>query len=431
MWLLLIILLECLNIASSQENTTVTDDLQGGLENTTIPTIREDILTLLLMGDTQFHFPCEEDNVQCKLVSKRPRSRFFLNSRLEFIEGIEVNETLRQGRDSCTKIESRFANRVQRQALDALISSLDYKPAALVINGDLTDFGHLHQLHEFRQVWYNNFPIPFILGLGNHDYQNNINDCALNFCAHTMLSWYADYVKNMSIVADIQRKTVKFDVEFTGSLAYTERVCSTSEKLCVFVIQLNNAIDYNVEFSSLFVKWNISSPMKYLHNELNLLGSTSLPILLNMHQCESIHIHKIKMMLRRWMSTVKKTFESNHRVPRIGAFYAHMHQRHEVTLECIEGYKVPFVYIGSVPNNRFSKFDMTATTATITGYKARDSLMHNGEILEKLETVDLWGPCTRTEHIRFEDHVTRKRRNFIRRTRNHMDKTLNASLRYL
>ncbi|KAF1747997.1 hypothetical protein GCK72_024464 [Caenorhabditis remanei] len=379
------------------------------------------------MGDTQFHFPCEEDNVQCKLVSKRPRSRFFLNSRLEFIDGVEVNETLRQGRDSCTKIESRFANRVQRQALDALISSMDYKPAALVINGDLTDFGHLHQLHEFRQVWYNNFPIPFILGLGNHDYQNNINDCALNFCAHTMLSWYTDYVKNMSLVADIQRKTVKFDVEFTGSLAYTETVCSSSRKLCAFVIQLNNAIDYNVEFSSLFVKWNISSPMKYLHNELNLLGSTSLPILLNMHQCESMHIHKIKMMLRRWMSTVKKSFESNHRVPRIGAFYAHMHQRHEVTLECIEGYKVPFVYIGSVPNNRFTKFDMTASTATITGYKARDSLMYNGEILEQLETVDLWGPCVRTEHFRFEDHVTRKRRDFIRRNRNQADFSSDAS----
>ncbi|EGT30157.1 hypothetical protein CAEBREN_08482 [Caenorhabditis brenneri] len=415
----------------AEENITNIDNLQEGLENATLPSPPDDILTLLLMGDTQFHFPCEEDNVQCKLVSKRPRSRFFLNNRLEFIEGIQVNETLRQGRDLCTKIESRFANRVQRQALDALISSLDYKPAALIINGDLTDFGHLHQLHEFRQVWYNNFPIPFILGLGNHDYQNNIDDCALNFCAHTMLSWYTDYVKNMSIIADITRKTVKFDVEFSGSLAYTERLCSSQGKNCVFVIQLNNAIDYNVEFSSLFVKWNLSSPMKYLRKELDLLGSTSLPILLNMHQCESMHIHKIKMMLRRWMSSVKKSFELNHRVPRIGAFYAHMHQRHEVTLECIEGYKVPFVYIGSVPNNRFTQFDLNSTSATITGYKARDSLMHNGEILEKLETVDLWGPCVRTEYVRFEDHITRKRRNFIRKTRQQVDKATDANMWYL
>ncbi|CAO4385523.1 unnamed protein product [Caenorhabditis nigoni] len=431
MWLFSLLLLFFSNYVRCQDNTTSTDELQEGLNISTISSPPKDVLTLLLMGDTQFHFPCEEDNVQCKMVSKRPRSRFFLNSRLEFIYGVEVNETLRQGRDLCTKIESRFANRVQRQALDALISSLDYKPAALVINGDLTDFGHLHQLHEFRQVWYNNFPIPFILGLGNHDYQNNIDDCALNFCAHTMLSWYADYVKNMSLIADIQRKTVNFDVEFTGSLAYTERVCSGSGKLCAYIIQLNNAIDYNVQFSSLFVKWNISSPMKYLHNELNLLGSTSLPILLNMHQCESMHIHKIRMMLKRWMSNVKTIFESNQRVPKIGAFYAHMHQRHEVSLECIEGYKVPFVYIGSVPNNRFSKFDMNSTTATITGYKARDSLMHNGEILEELETVELWGPCTRNEIIRFEDHSTRKRRNFIRKTRNQMDKTANSESEFL
>lgn len=57
---------------------------------------------------------------------------------------------MRQGKESTTTLESRFANRVQRQALDALIGSMDYKPAALIINGDLTDFGHLHQLHEFR-----------------------------------------------------------------------------------------------------------------------------------------------------------------------------------------------------------------------------------------------------------------------------------------
>ncbi|CAI2357145.1 unnamed protein product [Caenorhabditis sp. 36 PRJEB53466] len=379
--------------------------------------VTDDILTLFLMGDTQFHFPCEEDNVQCKLASKRPRTLFHLDSRLEFLPGVEVNETLRLGKESCTKIESRFANRVQRQALDALIKSMDYKPAALIINGDLTDFGHLHQLNEFRQYWYNNFSIPFLLGLGNHDYQNNINDCALNFCAHTMLSWYTEYVKNHSLVADIERKTVKFDVQFTGSLAYTERICSASGKRCAFVIQLNNAVDYSVSFTSLFVKWNLSSPMKYVHKELDLLGSTSLPILLNMHKCENMHIHKVKMMLTRWLAGVKATSESNQKVPRVGVFYAHMHQRHEVHIHCIEGYKVPFVYVGSVPNNRFSVFNFNGTSATITGYKARDNLFHDGELLEKLETVDLWGPCESSEHVIFADHVTRKRWLHIRNIR--------------
>uniref|UniRef100_A0A8R1DV50 Metallophos domain-containing protein n=2 Tax=Caenorhabditis japonica TaxID=281687 RepID=A0A8R1DV50_CAEJA len=376
-----------------------------------------DILTLLLMGDTQFHFPCEEDNVQCKLASKRPRAFFQLDNRLEFQPGTLVNETLRQGKESCIRIESRFANRVQRQALDLLISSLDQKPAALIINGDLTDFGHHHQLQEFRQFWYNNFSIPFLLGLGNHDYENNINDCALNFCAHTMLSWYAEYVKNRSLVADIERKTINFDVEFSGSLAYTERVCSSSGKTCAFVIQLNNAIDYSVSFSSVFVQWNLTSPMKYVHNELNLLKGTSLPILLNMHKCENIHIHKVKMMLTRWLAGIKTELESNKKMPRVGVFYAHMHQRHEVHLHCIQGIKVPFVYVGSVPNNRFSKFDFNGVNGTVTGYKARDSLLHNGEILEKLETIDLWGPCDSNEHYIFADHVTRKRWLHLRKSR--------------
>eukprot|EP00081_Caenorhabditis_elegans_P002948 NP_001033532.1 Uncharacterized protein CELE_C41G11.1 [Caenorhabditis elegans] len=386
-------------------------------------TITEEILTFLLMGDTQFHFPCEQDNVQCKHVSKKNRARFFLDNELEFLPGVEVNETVRQGKESTTTLESRFANRVQRQALDALIGSMDYKPAALIINGDLTDFGHLHQLHEFRKVWYDNFPIPLLLGLGNHDYDNNVNDCVLNFCAHTMLSWYTDYVKNHSIVADITRKPVNMDVEYTGSLAYTERVCSKNGKMCAFVIQLNNAIDYNVTVSSLFVNWNLVPPIEYLSKELIILSNTSLPILVNLHQCSGTRSVKVKRMLNSWMLNMKATFKSNQKVPRLGVFYAHVHGRHEVVLECMGGYKIPFVYIGSVPNNRFSKLDITSLNATITGYKARDSLMHNGEMLEKLETVKLWGPCTGTETIRFEDHATRKRRNFIRRARNQAHKS--------
>lgn len=89
------------------------------------------------------------------VIDKTELSRNRLDfQRGEFPIGVSVNETMRQGREASTQLESRFANRVQRQALDALIGSMDYKPAALIINGDLTDFGHLHQLGEFRVTWW-------------------------------------------------------------------------------------------------------------------------------------------------------------------------------------------------------------------------------------------------------------------------------------
>lgn len=38
--------------------------------------------------------------------------------------------------------------------------------------------------------------------------------------------------------------------------------------------------------------------------------------------------------------------------PRIAVFFAHMHQLHQVKVQCFHGVSVPFVYVGSVPNNR-------------------------------------------------------------------------------
>lgn len=137
--------------------------------------------------------------------------------------------------------------------------------------------------------------------------------------------------------------------------------------MCAFVIQLNNAIDYNVTVSSLFVNWNLVPPIEYLSKELIILSvqgleilftqfqtfqNTSLPILVNLHQCSGTRSVKVKRMLNSWMLNMKATFKSNQKVPRLGVFYAHVHGRHEVVLECMGGYKIPFVYIGSVPNNR-------------------------------------------------------------------------------
>lgn len=168
----------------------------------------------------------------------------------------------------CIAIESRYANRIQRTAMEKMIEMQRYPPAGLVIDGDLTDYGHNPQLEEFKvrlnrnpprivpspsytihahkfplaalhkNVWWisigeydvrrsieciwrdckmkmmmtvplnrmsgksrsewmtlqtgwmKNFPIPIYPGLGNHDYQNNVNDCALNVCARNMLNWW-------------------------------------------------------------------------------------------------------------------------------------------------------------------------------------------------------------------------------------------------
>ncbi|CAI5455248.1 unnamed protein product [Caenorhabditis angaria] len=380
----------------------------------------DDILSLIVMGDPQFYFMCELDNVQCKHISKRCRVQYSLPISLEAAADEVFNATQKLGASVCIKMESRFANRVQREAMLRLVGEMDHKPAALVIDGDLTQFGHFDELATFKSHWYTDFPVPLLLGLGNHDYQNNVNDCAFNFCAHTMLSWYVDYVQNKSIQTDVRREVFNgLEVVYTGSLAYTERVCSTSRKNCAYLIQMNNALDYKTEFSSLFVRWNLSSPYEYVEKELDILKGTNLPILLNMHKCENIQSHKLKAVLDKFMRTIKSESEARNEIPKVGVFFAHMHQRHEVHLHCIHGVKVPFVYVGSVPNNRFSLIKINGTHATITGYKAKDNLMHKGDTIEHLGEYNLWGKCSFNEHYVFADKSTRQRWQHFQNTKRH------------
>ena len=48
----------------------------------------------------------------------------------------------------------------------------------IIINGDLTNYGHGWQLDTMKGYWNNSLPgTHFFMGLGNHDYENNINDC--------------------------------------------------------------------------------------------------------------------------------------------------------------------------------------------------------------------------------------------------------------
>ncbi|CAM3682519.1 metallophosphoesterase [Xenorhabdus thuongxuanensis] len=56
-----------------------------------------------------------------------------------------------------------------------------------IINGDMTEFGRQNTRDDFYLI-YNKLLFPFYFGLGNHDYQNNVNDCTE--------SWHFDFSKN-------------------------------------------------------------------------------------------------------------------------------------------------------------------------------------------------------------------------------------------
>lgn len=116
----------------------------------------------------------------------------------------------------------------------------------ILINGDLTDFGHggerMATQELFRRLAPTNGAPLFFPGLGNHDYGNNVNDCANNGCARDsvcdVLGWtyelkprFWDYHFN--------------EPEHNGSYGYAMDVGPDAT-----FVQLNDSPTYNVYFST-------------------------------------------------------------------------------------------------------------------------------------------------------------------------------------
>lgn len=82
-----------------------------------------------------------------------------------------------------------------------------------IINGDMTEFGRKQQRKDFYDIYYNTLNFPFYIGLGNHDYANNVGHCTAfgplfpsledpcsDFCAHTAVR---DMQNNIEIMAPV------------------------------------------------------------------------------------------------------------------------------------------------------------------------------------------------------------------------------------
>jgi len=89
--------------------------------------------------------------------------------------GLECSEE----KNNCKKLieadRDKAINSVN-SLIDIINSKQTNANAGLIINGDLTAFGHDDQLEDWRNL-VKKINMPVFQGLGNHDYQNNLNDC--------------------------------------------------------------------------------------------------------------------------------------------------------------------------------------------------------------------------------------------------------------
>ncbi|AZH00435.1 metallophosphoesterase [Proteus mirabilis] len=155
-----------------------------------------------------------------------------------------------------------------------------------IINGDLTEFGRRSQRESFRTLFAPS-PLGFntYVGLGNHDYQNNVGDCAepsnadysMNACArgmvfdmHYRIEEYRNYATSGNFRYDSS--------EYSGSKAYSWEYGD------IHFVQLQNYPTYHVVLDHWAASTiNVTDSIDWLEKDLIQARNRNKTIILNFH----------------------------------------------------------------------------------------------------------------------------------------------------
>lgn len=263
-----------------------------------------------------------------------------------------------------------------------LVRSGDYH-VPLIINGDMSDFGHGNERKAFRDkiklMGHADGPL-MLPGLGNHDYANNLNDCANNGCIRDAVCDHITWVES------IRNKStgVNFDHSYwrhengthmhRGSLSYSVDIGK------VHVVQLNMEPTYEVHFSTgvdNHADFTITQSMDWLQADLEAASRRG--------QYSIINMHRWKWDDETQYPRFKEIIAANKVV---GIFLGHIHEN--------QGYatsagKVPVFYPGVLDGRYHSRllFDWKANALQVNWYS---NYQERGEMKYDLDTLSVIAP---------------------------------------
>jgi hypothetical protein len=106
--------------------------------------------------------------------------------------------------------------------------------SAVIINGDLTEYGHSKEWDDFEFALLN-LKLPYYYGLGNHDIYNNLNDCKENNCTIRSFLKLYHHVNNKSNI-------VSFDANYSHGYEFPE-----------VVEKLKGSLSYSMDFGEILI----------------------------------------------------------------------------------------------------------------------------------------------------------------------------------
>ncbi|MGF6088754.1 metallophosphoesterase [Pseudomonas sp. 18173] len=150
----------------------------------------------------------------------------------------------------------------------------------LMINGDMTAFGHGWQRFYISSALKRYFGDDYLYGLGNHDYENNVDDCFTNNCAAGSIVEFKEH--HLGKVDDMDLNITGWALSglYSGSLAYSKNIGE------VHMVQLNNEPTYTTRISHALnpMTFEISSSLDWLEKDLRSAWTQGYAIIINMHK---------------------------------------------------------------------------------------------------------------------------------------------------
>ncbi|PEX06324.1 hypothetical protein COD78_28310, partial [Bacillus cereus] len=152
----------------------------------------------------------------------------------------------------------------------------------VLINGDITAFGHPWQREKMEEL-LKKINVRHFYGLGNHDIENNYNQCWQNQCTGDSLLDYINHVDDIPTVflhsKDITRKGSGSFVTYSGSFAYSLVFDE------IYSIQLNNYPTMEMNFvAGNRTQYKMKSTLDWLENELKKATHLGKIIIVNVHK---------------------------------------------------------------------------------------------------------------------------------------------------
>ena len=142
-----------------------------------------------------------------------------------------------------------------------------------IVNGDITEFGRQKTWASFDKIYTNNIKFPLYIGLGNHDYANNFNDCWGNNCARNS---FLELIRRINVNYKYTLENFNFDYDEKkriGSGAYSWDMGD------IHYVQLNNYPTYFENLGSV----KVTKSTEWLDKDLSEAYRRGKATILNFH----------------------------------------------------------------------------------------------------------------------------------------------------